>query len=57
MGFTLKYVQKTPAGTFRYRRRVPDDLKAVIGKRELTEFLGGYAEAGSDTLRQNPRQI
>ncbi|RLL74170.1 hypothetical protein D8666_13215 [Ochrobactrum soli] len=40
MGLTLKYVQKTPAGTFRYRRRVPDDLKAVIGKRELTEFLG-----------------
>ena len=40
MGLILKYVQKTVAGTFRYRRRVPEELRAIIGKRELTEFLG-----------------
>ncbi|MDL2332999.1 DUF6538 domain-containing protein [Brucella inopinata] len=40
MGLTLKYVQKTAAGTFRYHRRVPDDLRTFVGKRELTEFLG-----------------
>lgn len=40
MGLVLKHVLKTPAGTFRYRRRVPDDLRSIIGKRELTEFLG-----------------
>ncbi|MBC8719338.1 hypothetical protein [Ochrobactrum sp. Marseille-Q0166] len=40
MGLILKYVQKTAAGTFRYRRRVSEELRATIGKRELTEFLG-----------------
>jgi len=40
MGLTLKYLQTTAAGTFRYRRRVPDDLKAIVRKGELTEFLG-----------------
>jgi hypothetical protein len=40
MGMVLKYVQKMPSGSWRYRRRVPDELKVTVGKTEFTRHLG-----------------
>lgn len=40
MGLVLKYVEKTKAGSFQYRRRVPKDVVAVIAKREFKKILG-----------------
>jgi len=35
----LKYLVKSPAGTFLYRRAVPPELRAIIGARELKRSL------------------
>ena len=40
MGLTLKRVIRSTAGTFHYRRRVPKDVAAIIGKNEFKRFLG-----------------
>ncbi|WP_157779917.1 tyrosine-type recombinase/integrase [Celeribacter ethanolicus] len=40
MGLVLKYVQRTKKGAWRYRRRVPDDLRPILGKAEITKVLG-----------------
>lgn len=40
MGLVLKYVEKTKAGSFQYRRRVPKDVAGVISKREFKKILG-----------------
>lgn len=49
MGLILKYVQETKTGRFRYRRRVPDPLQPILGKREIVSALG-------DTKRQALRR-
>ncbi|NKL55668.1 DUF6538 domain-containing protein [Rhizobium leguminosarum] len=36
----LKYVTKTPSGTYEYRRQVPAPLRAAVGKREIKKVLG-----------------
>lgn len=40
MGLTLKRVIRTKAGTFHYRRRVPKDVAAIIGRNEFKRLLG-----------------
>ncbi len=42
MGLVLKYVQEPSASRrqYRYRRRVPDDLQSIAGKKELIATLG-----------------
>lgn len=40
MRLVLRYVEKTKAGGWQYRRRVPKDLSAVIQKREFKGKLG-----------------
>lgn len=40
MRLVLRYVEKTKAGGWQYRRRVPKDLSAVILKREFKGKLG-----------------
>ncbi|WP_425430504.1 DUF6538 domain-containing protein [Celeribacter persicus] len=39
MGLVLKYAQRTKKGAWRYRRRVPDDLRPILGKAEITKVL------------------
>ncbi|MBD9454056.1 tyrosine-type recombinase/integrase [Rhizobium sp. RHZ02] len=36
----LKYVTKTPSGTYEFRRQVPTHLRAAVGKREIKKVLG-----------------
>ncbi|KAA6490796.1 hypothetical protein DXT98_01140 [Agrobacterium sp. ICMP 7243] len=36
----LKYVTKTPTGTYEFRRQVPAHLRAAVGKREIKKVLG-----------------
>lgn len=40
MGLVLKYLVPTKAGTFHYRRRLPQDVIALIGRREFKKLLG-----------------
>ena len=40
MGLTLKHVIRSKAGTFHYRRRVPKDVAAIIGRNEFKRLLG-----------------
>ncbi|MGR3700675.1 MAG: tyrosine-type recombinase/integrase [Paracoccaceae bacterium] len=40
MRLVLRYVEKTRAGGWQYRRRVPKDLSAVFPKREFKRKLG-----------------
>ncbi|WJS03244.1 tyrosine-type recombinase/integrase [Roseibium aggregatum] len=40
MGLVLKYIKPTKTGSYHYRRRVPDRLRQIIGKREIKRFLG-----------------
>jgi integrase len=40
MGLVLKYIKPTKTGSYHYRRRVPDRLREIIGKREIKRFLG-----------------
>ncbi|MCV3767147.1 tyrosine recombinase XerC [Rhizobium sp. TRM95796] len=53
MGLVLKYVQEPQANRqrFRYRRRVPDSLRQIIGKGELVAPLGRTRE---EALRSYP---
>jgi hypothetical protein len=53
MGLVLKYVQEPQADRqrFRYRRRVPDSLRQIIGKGELVASLGRTRE---EALRSYP---
>ena len=53
MGLVLKYVQepKPDRQGFRYRRRVPDSLKQIMGKGELVAPLGRTKE---EALRSYP---
>lgn len=52
----LKYVTKTPSGTYEYRRQVPAPLRAAVGKREIKRVLGStevearaaYSKADAD---------
>lgn len=52
MGLVLKYVQRTKTGRWRYRRRVPDQLQSILGKREFVRSLG---ETERQALRSYPR--
>lgn len=40
MGLVLNYVEKTKAGSWQYRRRVPKDVSPLISKREFKRKLG-----------------
>uniref|UniRef100_UPI0038B463DC DUF6538 domain-containing protein n=1 Tax=Roseibium marinum TaxID=281252 RepID=UPI0038B463DC len=40
MGLVLKYIKPTKTGSYHYRRRVPDRLREIIGKREIKRVLG-----------------
>lgn len=40
MGLVLKYVQSTKAGTLHYRRKVPLELRPVVGSGEFKRLLG-----------------
>lgn len=40
MGLVLKYVVRTKAGGWQYRRRVPAEVGSTIKKREFKQFLG-----------------
>ncbi|RGP37728.1 tyrosine-type recombinase/integrase [Pseudotabrizicola alkalilacus] len=40
MGLILKHVGRTKAGIWQYRRRVPDEVSAIITKREFKRKLG-----------------
>lgn len=40
MGLVLKHAQSTSAGTLHYRRKVPLDLRPVVGKGEFKRLLG-----------------
>jgi len=40
MGLTLKYVVRTQAGTFHYRRRLAKDVAESLGKGEFKRLLG-----------------
>lgn len=40
MGLVLKYVERTKAGSWLYRRRVPKEVSGVILKREFKKKLG-----------------
>ncbi|NKM55854.1 tyrosine-type recombinase/integrase [Rhizobium anhuiense] len=52
----LKYVTKTPSGTYEYRRQVPARLRVAVGKREIKKVLGStetearaaYSKADAD---------
>jgi hypothetical protein len=50
-----KHVTLTKSGIYRYRRRVPDTLKATIGKREIKRSLGSdYATMLQKCARLSP---
>lgn len=40
MGLVLKHVERTRAGSFQYRRRVPKNVSTIIVKREFKQKLG-----------------
>jgi integrase len=52
MGLVLKYVERTKAGSWQYRRRVPQSVSAVITKREFKSKLG---ESEREALAAYPR--
>ena len=39
-GLVVKHVVQTKAGTYTYRRRVPKDLREVLGRSEIKKSLG-----------------
>jgi len=51
MRLTLKYLQLTSQGIYRYRRRVPDRLRTLVGRNELVRKLG---ETEKEALRNYP---
>lgn len=52
MGLVLKYVERTKAGGWQYRRRVPQSISAVITKREFKTKLG---DSEREALAAYPR--
>jgi len=52
MGLVLKHVERTKAGTFQYRRRVPKDVSSAITKREFKRKLG---DSEREALAAYPR--
>ena len=52
MGPVLKYVERTKAGSWQYRRRVPQSVSAVITKRGFKSKLG---ESEREALAAYPR--
>lgn len=52
MGLVLKHVERTPSGTFQYRRRVPKDVAEVIGKVAFKKKLGN---SRNEALAAYPR--
>ncbi|ETD82256.1 site-specific integrase [Rhodobacter capsulatus] len=45
MGMVLKHVERTKAGSWQYRRRVPKEVASVITKREFKRKLGDSEKA------------
>ncbi|PBB90333.1 hypothetical protein CK215_22020 [Mesorhizobium sp. WSM3864] len=52
MGLVLKHVVQTKAGTWHYRRRLPRDVSALVGKNEFKRYLG---ETEREALRNYPK--
>ena len=52
MGLVLKHVERTNAGNWQYRRRVPKEDSEVISKREFKRKLG---ESEREALAAYPR--
>ena len=52
MGLVLKHVERTKAGSWQYRRRVPKEVSANITKREFKRKLG---ESEREALAAYPR--
>lgn len=52
MGLVLKHVERTKAGTFQYRRRVPKAVAGAISKREFKKKLG---DSEKEALKAWPR--
>jgi hypothetical protein len=52
MRMNVKHVQKRGQNEWRYRRKVPAPLQAVIGKREIVTPLGG---SEAEALRRYPK--
>lgn len=52
MRLVLKYAKRTESGSFIYRRRVPQDILGVIGKREFKPPLG---DSEATAVRVYPR--
>jgi len=52
MGLVLKHVERTKAGAFQYRRRVPKDVAGKITKREFKRKLG---DSEKEALRAYPQ--
>ncbi|MCO8143663.1 hypothetical protein NHN26_00365 [Rhodovulum tesquicola] len=52
MGLVLKYVERTKAGSWQYRRRVPKQVAEVITKREFKKKLG---DSKKEALAAYPR--
>ncbi|MFN3664481.1 MAG: DUF6538 domain-containing protein, partial [Yoonia sp.] len=48
----MKHVERTKAGNWQYRRRVPKDVSAIITKREFKRKLG---ETEREALAAYPR--
>jgi hypothetical protein len=51
MGLTLKYVQRTSSGAWRYRRRIPERLQTILDKTEFVKKLG---DSEAEALRRYP---
>ncbi|WP_411969685.1 DUF6538 domain-containing protein [Mesorhizobium sp. BR1-1-4] len=52
MGLILKHVVQTKAGTWHYRRRLPRDVAALVGKNEFKRLLGSTER---EALRNYPK--
>lgn len=52
MGLVLKHVERTAAGSFQYRRRVPKDVLGIIGKTMFKRKLG---DSRQEALAAYPR--
>lgn len=52
MGLVLKHVQQTNAGTWHYRRKLPRDVTALVGKNEFKRLLGSTER---EALRSYPK--
>jgi integrase len=52
MGLVLKHVERSRAGSWQYRRRVPLEVSAIITKRE---FKGKLGESEREALAAYPR--